>query len=74
MLSATYIFLFVILSGPPGDRPKVTVLFKTTSQANCEAQAADWNKAAAAHKLTAMCLKHAQKSLVAASAAYDDED
>lgn len=73
MLAATTIFLFAILSGPVGDRPTVTVLFKTTSLTTCQAQADAWNKAQATHKLTAVCLTHAQKALVAGTDTYEGE-
>lgn len=73
MLAATYIYLFAILSGAPGDRPTVTVLFKTTSLPTCQAQADAWNKAQAAHKLTAVCLQHAQKALVSGADTYEGE-
>lgn len=73
MLAATTIFLFAILSGPVGDRPNVSVLFKTTSLPTCQAQADAWNKAQAAHKLTAVCLSHAQKALVSGSDTFEGE-
>lgn len=67
MLPATTIFLFAILHGAVGDRPNVQILFRTTSQTTCQAQADAWNKQLSTDKLRAVCLPHAQKALVGAS-------
>jgi hypothetical protein len=62
VLAATTIYLFIVLSGV--DRPNVTVLFKTTSLASCQAQADTWNKQLANEKVRVACVPHAQKALV----------
>lgn len=61
MLNATTIYLLVLLIGPPASRPDVNVLYRTADKAECERQAAEWNKLGEAEKLKVICLPHKQK-------------
>jgi hypothetical protein len=63
MVPSTIAWLFVALSGPLSSYPAHKVLYGTTDEAACKAQAAEWNAAIAPLKPQYFCLKHRQMVL-----------
>lgn len=63
MIPAAEVFLFVMLTGPLASYPTHRVLYATTDEAACKAQAVEWNAAIAPLKPTYFCFRHRQAVL-----------